>query len=79
MPAPTVPVAWHEGGTGPCDACGAESDDRSLVQAARPKRLCPACSTAFAEGDDQVVAAVFLVTPDDTAERKGRRRSGVGR
>jgi hypothetical protein len=79
MPPPTVPVAWHEGGAGPCDACGAQSDDRSTVQASRPKLLCPRCTRAFVEGDDHVVAAVFLVPPDDASERKGRRRSGVGR
>jgi len=47
MPPSTIRVAWHAGVAGPCEVCGAESDDRCLVEAARPKRLCPGCGHAF--------------------------------
>jgi hypothetical protein len=79
MPPPTVSVAWHEGGAGLCEVCGADSDDRSIVQAVRPKRLCPSCSSLFVEGDPHTVAAVFLVPPGDSADRAARRRRGTGR
>jgi hypothetical protein len=77
--ATPVPIAWHEGGAGLCDVCGANSNDRSIVRAYKPKRLCPSCGHAFVEGDDRTVAAVFLITPDDLGDRAAHRRRGVGR
>lgn len=56
MPTTAVTVAWHTGGAGACDACGAESDDLCRVEVARPRRLCPSCGQAFLDGDDLVVA-----------------------
>ena len=75
MPTTTVPVAWHAGGSGFCEVCRALSADVCVAEAARPKRLCPGCGQAFVAGDDHVVAAVFLIPPEDASGRQ-RRRAG---
>jgi hypothetical protein len=75
----TVTLTWHEGGVGLCEGCGAESDDRSVVNAYAPKRLCPGCSQAFMDGDDGTVAAVFAILPEDTSSRARRRQHRAGR
>jgi hypothetical protein len=74
VPPSAVSVAWHAGGAGGCEVCGAESDDLCLVEAARPKRLCPSCGQAFLDDDDHVVAAVFLIPPKDTSGQQRRRQ-----
>lgn len=74
----TVSVTWHEGGVGVCEGCGAQSDDRSVVNAYAPKRLCPSCSQAFVNGDDHAVAAVFAILPEDTTSRARRRSHKAG-
>jgi hypothetical protein len=58
---------------------GSESDDRSVVHAYAPKRLCPSCSQAFMDGDDRTVAAVFAIHPEDTSARSRRRQPKSGR
>jgi hypothetical protein len=55
-----------------------QSDDRSIVNAYAPKRLCPLCSQAFMDGDDHAVAAVFAIMPEDTSARARRRQRKPG-
>jgi hypothetical protein len=78
MSPPPVSVSWHEGGVGVCEGCGTTSEDRSIVNAYAPKRLCPSCSQAFVDGDDRAVAAVFAISPEDTSARARRRQRKPG-
>ena len=78
MPLSTVSVTWHQGGVGECEGCGTQSEDRSIVNAYAPKRLCPSCSQAFMDGDDHAVAAVFAILPEDTSARARRRQRKPG-
>ncbi|MGH7750284.1 MAG: hypothetical protein ACREQ5_36765 [Candidatus Dormibacteria bacterium] len=72
MPMPAV--SWHVGGSGPCEVCSEESEERCVVEAARPKRLCGPCGQGFLDGDAEVIAAVFIIPPEDTSGRQRRRR-----